>query len=335
VASNGLIRIWLLAMVPNHRYGRWIATLLILVLGFSAYAAVVYLWSQRGPDERQFRGWPTAAFFVFSVAYIVPVFHYIVSRTQLALTRLEPFLPEAERNRFVYRVEHQSVAWILRTTLIAIGLWLAQSWLLSGSWQSMWDNLTRSSLSFAMSIGPLPVWLTMCAAMSALFRNALLFRRMSESLNVQLFEPDSYMPVGTMAVTSTLVVLGALGLLPIMWLNGPVSWWTTLPAMAFFSPLLLLLLAIPVMPVHRRLVAQRNQAIADAQAALRETQTIELRDRTAAKAAALSLRREVARLPTWPFDVSAITRFISYAIIVPLTWAGAALVEILVNSFVS
>ena len=287
------------------------------------------------PPGARFGGWPTAAFFVAAVAYIVPVFHYITTRTEQALATLLPHVAVAERDQFTGSINRRSLGWAVRTVIVGVALWLGQSRVLAGSWSAMWDSLTASFLGFLMAVGPLPVWLTMCASMSALFQNALTFRQLSLQLDVDILEPDSYMPIGSMAVTSTLVVLGALALLSIMWVDGPVNWWTTLPAMAFFSPLLVALLLIPVLPVHRRLVVQRAQAADHAQAALRHAQGLEGPSAVAAKAAALSLRREVGRLPTWPFDVPAVTRFFAYAIIVPLTWAGAALIEILVNTILS
>ena len=45
----------------------------------------------------------------------------------------------------------------------------------------------------------------------------------------------------------------------------------------------------------------------------------------------LNYRREIARISTWPFDMGNITRLVLYLVIVPLTWAGAALIENLVD----
>ena len=45
----------------------------------------------------------------------------------------------------------------------------------------------------------------------------------------------------------------------------------------------------------------------------------------------LGYRREVAQVSTWPFDGSNVTRLLFYMIIPPLTWAGAALIENLVD----
>ena len=334
-ANDKTLKIWILRLVPSGRFGRWISAAVILLLGLIIYGVAAYSWSRARGDVFRFPSWPTAAFFTCAVAYIVPVFHYITKRSLQTVEGLKPYLPEPVAVQTEKQIEYRSVSWLARSTLAAVVLWLLQSRLLAGSWQNMWDILSYSMLDLCLSIGPLPVWLTMCVAMSALLRNAIYFRDLSKQLNVNIYEPDSFMPIGSMAVTSTLVVLGALGLLSIMWVGGPVNWWTTLPAIAFFSPLLILLLLVPVLPLRRQLVAQKEDAMIAAQAAVREAQRLPSQETVAAMTNALAFRREVARLPSWPFDVPAITRFVSYAIIVPLTWIGAALIEMLVNAVVT
>ncbi|MEM8547043.1 MAG: hypothetical protein AAGF46_02650 [Pseudomonadota bacterium] len=333
---KGARRIWMLALVPNHRHGRLISAVVILLLGTSVYALADYLRSLPSASNRGFLSWSVAMFFVTAVAYIVPVFHYISQRTRQSLYQLAPYLPQStDIDALTTEVERRTVGWTFRVTLVAVALWLIQSRLLAGSWLLMWERTLGGFVNIAMDWGPLPVWLTMCTSMSALVHNALLFRRLVRQLDVRILEPESFMPVGTMAVTSTLVVLGALALLSVMWLGGPLSWWTTLPALAFFSPLIAMLLLLPVLPLHRRLREQRLAAIQAAQAEVTRVHAPDAGASVAERAAALSLRREVARLPAWPFDVPAIIRFISYAVIVPLTWAGAALIEILVNAIVA
>ncbi|MEM8983920.1 MAG: hypothetical protein AAGC71_12900 [Pseudomonadota bacterium] len=327
-------KIWLLTLVPDGRYGRCVIAALILGLGLGLFWLAVELAFRNMPATSYFDAWPTALFFVCMIAYIVPVFHFITQRTQQALTALLPYIENVEHPALMTSIDRQPLSWTLRVGSVGVLLWLVQSYVLAGSFTEMLDTLTRSFLSFLFVIGPLLVWVTMTTAMSALFRNALLFRRINEHLDVRIFEPDSYMPIGSMAVTSTLVVVGAFGLLSIMWLGGPVNWWTTLPAMFFFSPLLFALLLLPVLPIRKVLVQQRTEALEKAQAAIRQANSEDTGVAVGALANALSLRREVSRLPTWPFDVPAITRFVVYAVIVPLTWTGAALIEILVNAIV-
>ncbi|MEM9402750.1 MAG: hypothetical protein AAGA44_09710 [Pseudomonadota bacterium] len=333
MSTSKTYRIWMLSPVPDVRFGRWWTAIGILLIGFAVYGLAAWLAAQRSGYFGRFP-WTITLFFVAAIAYIVPMFHYIVERTHQALDALGPHLKDPQRLSELHdEIERRERGWIIRTTLAAVILWLLQSRLLSGSWGEMWERIQAGYVMLSFDIGPLFVWLTMNVAMSALLQNALLFRRLVPHLNVDILEPDSYLPIGSMAVTSTLVVLGAMALLAIMWLGGPIDWWTTLPALVFFTPVVVLLLLLPVWPLHRVLKAQRQTAIADAQMTLRAARqaSSDADGALAKQAAALTLRRELVRLPVWPFDVGSVLRFTSYAIIVPLTWAGAALIEMLVT----
>ncbi|MEO0425409.1 MAG: hypothetical protein AAF184_23955 [Pseudomonadota bacterium] len=326
-------KIWLLALVPESPFGRWLAAAAILGLGAAVYGVAAWLVATY-PERyaRQFS--PTvAAFFVAAVAYVVPVFHYITERTREALDSLAPRLPAQTLALARRSLTHKSTLWGVRTILAGVGLWLVQSRLLAGSWQYMVESLGQGYVAIVMDFGPLPVWLVMTAATRALVENATSFRRLAQEVRADVFSPPTFAPVGAMAVTSTLFILGALAVLPIMWLGGPISWWTTLPALLLFLPMIPVLLLLPIWPLHRRLVKQRQEALAEAQAAIDSARQASAAD-GGALASALALRREVVRLPVWPFDIGAVTRFLAYAVIVPLTWAGAALIEMLVNTIV-
>ena len=327
-------RIWMLSLVPSGRFGRWWVALALLLAGGAVYGIAAWVAAGNPAYAGQIP-WSIALFFVCSVAYIVPMFHYITIRTHNALNELEPYLGSPERLTELHdAIEKRPVTWIVRTTSVAVLLWLMQSRLLVGSWETMWLQIRSGYVSLVFILGPLFVWLTMTAAMSALVQNALIIRRLVPELASDIFEPNSYMPIGRMAVTSTSVALGGMALMSVMWLGGPINWWTTLPALVIFAPLVVLLLLLPVLPMHRKLLAQRRRAMDEAQQALRVTRTSNSSDETsmAHQAAALSMRREVAELPSWPFDLGTVARFLSYAVIVPLTWAGAALIEMLVNA---
>jgi len=326
----------MLMLVPPGRYGRWWAALIILVAGAALFGAAAVQIVRHPAYNGQFP-WSIPVFFTCAVAYIVPMFHFITRRTHQCLDTLEPYVASPRRRAELRAaIDRRSLAWTLRSAGAASALWLVQSRLLSGSWENVWTGLTANFASGVFAIGPLFVWLTMYVAMSALVQNALTFRRLVPDLETDIFEPESYMPVGSMAVTSTLVSLGGMALMSIMWLGGPIDWWTTLPGLVIFAPFVVLLLLLPVWPLHRKLLAQRKAEVQDAQRVLRRAREPKVHDDAALarQAAALSLRREVARLPVWPFDVGAVFRFIGYAVIVPLTWAGAALIEMLVNAVV-
>ncbi|MEM9388182.1 MAG: hypothetical protein AAGA68_24235 [Pseudomonadota bacterium] len=330
-------KIWLLVLVPEGRHGRWLAAIAILTFGavvFGVAAWLVATYPRRYANQFS----PTvAAFFVAGVAYVVPVFHYITERTREALDSLAHRLAAQTLAHARHSLTHKPPMWGLRSILAGICLWLVQSRLLAGSWSYMLESVSRGYVAIVMDFGPLPVWLVMTAATRALAENAMSFRRIAQEVRADVFSPPTFAPVGAMAVTSTLFILGALAVLPIMWLGGPISWWTTLPALLMFLPMIPLLLLLPIWPLHRRLVQQRQRALAEAQEAIDQARQGALDDPAgpnAELANALALRREVVRLPVWPLDIGAVTRFLAYAVIVPLTWAGAALIEMLVNTIV-
>jgi hypothetical protein len=92
---------------------------------------------------------------------------------------------------------------------------------------------------------------------------------------------------------------------------------------------MLLLAALPVWPVHRRIAAARRHALQEVNACIA---TLPPADPAAPEtlvdlAPLLGYRRELLEVSEWPFDVGVVTRLGLYLIIPPLTWVGAALIE--------
>ena len=48
----------------------------------------------------------------------------------------------------------------------------------------------------------------------------------------------------------------------------------------------------------------------------------------------LDMRERVAHAPGWPMDLAGVRRILLYVVLPPLTWAAAALVEMLIDSAV-
>ena len=281
--------------------------------------------------------WPAALFFCAILAYIIPIFHYITRRTEAAFVELAPFV-SAEREtiaRWQSGISHKSGQWFFIYTLLGVGLWLLQSWMLTGGFSIMMESIVGDTISLVMAFAPLPVWLVMTWVTVALIDNARLFRKLAARISVDLLDASRVKPFGRMAVSSTLIVIGAQALFPIMWLGADTDPWTTIPGLAFTTLPLIYLFAAATWPVHRAL---HN-------AKLRELQLLQERisglrregSDVASDPALTSLlvyRREVAEAAEWPFDISIVARFGLYLVIVPLTWIGAALIENVVDLFI-
>ncbi|MEO1420838.1 MAG: hypothetical protein AAFU66_07790, partial [Pseudomonadota bacterium] len=153
-ADPRLIRIWMLSLVPEGRYGRWVSGALILVGGFLFFSVALYLrLRQLESGSWYFSAWSVAAFFVCSVAYIVPVFHYITDRTQQTLDSLRRFASGSAPSLEV-DVRNRSLSWTVRTLAVGIGLWLVQSCFLAGGLNGMLYELSANPIRFALAVGP-------------------------------------------------------------------------------------------------------------------------------------------------------------------------------------
>ena len=321
---------WLLRLVPGGRGGRWwCAALLLLLLSafFSATGALAH------PDT-----WPGAAFFCAILAYITPIFHYVTERTEAAFDEVASHLnlDAAEITRLRQGFSHKSLVWLTVNSSLGVLCWVLQSRLLAGSFDAMYATITRDALDFSMAVGPLPVWVFMFCTTHALVDNARVFRSLTRSVEVDLLDTSILTPFGRMAVVSTLVVIGAQALFPIMWLGAETDPWTTIPGMFGTSLALLYLFFAPVWPLHQRLRQLKRVELARLGSDIRERRAAQQNpERDSALSPLLVYRREIADANEWPFDLSIIARFGVYLIIVPLTWIGAALIENLVDLFIS
>lgn len=284
--------------------------------------------------------WPLALFFCVVIAYIAGTFHFITQRTEEAFDELAPHLSftTAEIEQLRAGISEKSLSWLAMNTGLGTALWLAQSRLMAGSSEEMWWQISQSVGNFMVVTIPLLVWLTITCAIGCLIDNARLFRRLSGHVAVNMLDTRSLNPFGRMAVSSTLMVIGIQASLSIMWLDGEADPWTTIPGLILTTLALLFLFIAPVWPIHKALKATKLQELERLQAQI-NAQRAENKDPEADNLAVLvpllNYRREIVTTSEWPFDLSIMTRFGLYLVIVPLTWIGAALIENIVDVFVA
>lgn len=334
MTQTNIHQMWLLRLVPPVAYGRWWCALIIFLSLLLLFAIAGVFGNVETPTQV----WPAALFFCAVLAYIVPIFHYITQRTELAFDELSPQLAASPEAIVRWRtgISSKSTAWMVNTTLLGASLWLLQGRLLADSFTSFLGNLAGNSVDLAMTLGPLPVWLIVTGVTSVLVDNARLFRTLAARTRVSLLDTRALNPFGRMAVSSTLVVIGIQALFPIMWLDAGTDPWTTIPGLVFTTFALVYLFVAPTWPVHQALRQAKQRELS----VLRDRINSECRQSSDIAAsqtlsALLIYRREIASAAEWPFDISIVARFGLYLVVVPLTWVGAALIENLVDLFIS
>ena len=329
----------MLHLVPRVRGGRWLFAAVVFAGMLTIFVFAIRHLQARGDDIERVFSYGPALFFCAIIAYIVPVFDYITARTEQAVDDLRPHLdlPAAAIDDIHASIARKPVGRILRTIVLGVVFWLLQSWLLAGGWRGMLYGLQHSPLSFLVSTVPLLVWLTLTTAVFALIDNARVFRRLTAHVRSDLLDPSSVSPFGAMAVYSTLVVIGAQACFPLMWVSGPINAWTTVPGVVMMLPVTVMLLLMPLLPLQSRLRAAKHAALEVVQTQVNERRQSQAGapERDPVLHGMLAYRHEITSVSEWPVDFAALMRLLSYAVIVPLTWIGAALIEMLVNQFVN
>jgi len=331
-------KLWVLRFVLPGRYGRWITGLLLFVFGVAVYrfGGIFGTTAEEIPSELK----SVALFFCVVVAYLVPTFHYVSERSEIAIDSLEAEIDPDQRLLLVGgtslrdQISHRSLSWQVFNLFIGTMFWLVQSWFLAGGFAGMLNSLTGSVTAALMAVGALPVWLTFSLAIHAMINNAQLFRRLARVVKVDVLHTDSLMAFGRMAVSAVLVVVGAQASFSIMFFGGVDTPWAWGPGLVLTTIAMGYLLFGPVMPLRDRLRSGKALALADVDSALRSTSGLgQLADHTNRRQVSelLAIRQQLRAVPEWPFDMDLLARLGIYLIIVPLTWVGAALIENVVD----
>lgn len=322
-------KIWLLRLVLPGRHGRLLTALLLLLLLLPLF--------HFGAGEDADHELP-ALFFSLIIAYIVPVFSFITAKCQEALHDLKPILSldDAAFAQAMARLDSATARRMLQCAGFGAVMGCVHISLIRGSPAGAWRESFASMSGALTSIGTLLVWIVMTTVIFTLIEQSIQFGRLGRHANVALLDTRALRPFARVAIISSLAVIGSLALFPLIGLEGGQNLMESLPgAVAIVGPLLVMLI-IPVWPVHRRLAALKAQMLAELNERIRN----QLDDCGTLNPDAgnfqtmlslLQYRHELDRVSTWPFDLGNLTTFAFYLIIPPLTWVGAALIENLVD----
>jgi hypothetical protein len=154
---------------------------------------------------------------------------------------------------------------------------------------------------------------------------------------VLLLDAYNLLPFARVSINSSLAIIGALSLFPLIGMENGLNLTKSLPgAIAILVPLMIIFI-IPIWPIHRRLARLKEQELTILNkriaASLNADGGVDIEaEKLDTLLPLLNYRREIIQISTWPFDLGNITRFALYLIIPPLTWVGAALIENLVDA---
>ena len=323
-------KIWLLKLVPGMPYGRLISCGTIFTL--------LYLYFYFGTTA-DIQSPAVGLFFCLIIAYIIPVFSFITEKSLQAFDELQPIitLTSEEFERLRRSVDHRSMAWFFTSTGLGLILAFAHLWLMEGLSVDVLKNMTGQSEALIGLSGIIIIWVVMTTVIFALLGNAILLATLgARHLQIKILETGKLLPIARVAVFSTLSLIGALAFFPVMILDSEITLVALLPGLIATAAPIIVLLVVPVWPVHKRILALKNRELIAINKEL-DSRTCDsvnvLTDYALLEnlVPILMFRREVAGISTWPFDIGALTRLGFYLVIPPLTWVAAALIEKLLD----
>lgn len=323
---------WLLRLVLPGRWGRWFTGTIIFVVFLCLFA----FFGQIFGDAASPRVAPgVVVFFCIILAYIIPVHHLIVERSMQALIQLTPAFPDGDvmLTRHQQRVLRKPGYWYAATLIIGAAAGITHNaFLFLGADLSIVLTGSASLLSLAVTV---IVWIIMTTVIASLVDNALLFNRLAERIKVDVLNVRTLTPFGSVAVSSTLAMIGAQAAFPALMVESDAQWITFAPGLLATGVPMIFLFLLPIMPVHRRIVAAKRTALDRVNGDIAQTAGARNGPHETAYGnlqPLLIYRSEISAVSEWPFDTSVMGRLAFYLIIPPLTWIGAALIEILVDT---
>lgn len=202
-------------------------------------------------------------------------------------------------------------------------------------------EIQRSSWNFALTqfIAITLLWIGMFLTVTPFILNALLFSQLGQLAKPDLLRPSRHAAFGSAALRPALLMTGLLCAYALLFLGGdnPLTGPVLIGVLGGLLPLIGII-ALPLRGIRRRIREQRKATLAALDARL---DGITRGDIATADAnalfqldAVLDMRERVARAPSWPFDVDALKRILLFTVLPPLTWAAAAIVEMMIDSLI-
>jgi len=249
-------------LVPPIPGGRWLCALGIFLVTTTIFWACGVFGPERTATLTGSYG--AALFFSVVLSYTVPILHYISTRTADAIGALGPLLDaeQVQVSAWQHRVWHKPRAWFRWVLSIGVVSGLAHNLLLFGSLSKLVDDITSDAPAAAIFSGTCLIWIVLTLSLAALLDNALLLRKLARHIRINLLQPQQLRPFGTVAVISTLAVIGIQAAFPIMFVDSGLNATAYIPGLIPTSAVMLLLAALPVWPIHRRLAGAKALALA-------------------------------------------------------------------------
>lgn len=201
-------------------------------------------------------------------------------------------------------------------------------------------NLPDGSLEQLLAGGPVLlclvffmifIWITVGIVLSSRLYVASLFREAGRLVPIDPYDQSPLEPFARSGMSDVLMTVGVLVLTLVQSIDATFRPENYLYSLLVGIPAGLTLLFLPMSTLHTRLKALKADERTRVNAMIREAPKSLTSDEMVELETALQRRERIQDIPTWPLNISMISRLLFYGVIPPAAWVGAALVERLIE----
>lgn len=187
----------------------------------------------------------------------------------------------------------------------------------------------------AAAVSTVLLWCAMFQIALPLLHNARLFSLLGHEMRVDVYRSERLVAFGRTALRPCLFIIALQCSYVFLLFGDGISLGRGATPLGLIAALLLVvgLFFLPLRGIRRRIRSSRDEALAAINLSLNglpKPAAADLQSLTAA-AGLLALRERVAAVSSWPLGLEGLRRLLLYVVIVPLTWVGAALMEMLID----
>lgn len=271
-------------------------------------------------------------FFGSSVAIVAGATAHVLSGAARDLAQLRTVLnlSDEDHDVLVKSLSRQTTTTNLALIVLALVAGTAHNFLLNQHLSPMPFRLTETFATLLM-------WIVMLLTLPKIISNAMLFSRLGRRAQPDLLRPSRHAAFGTAALRPAVFQIGIVCMYGFLLLGdskpfddgvwiGIAACLGTLAGIVFF----------PLLGIRQRIRETRRESL---QALDLRIETLDISEFDTASVKSLDemdtlldMRERVARAPGWPLDLAGVRRILLYIILPPLTWAAAAVMEMLINA---
>lgn len=277
----------------------------------------------------------TTIFFTASLSLLAGLAQVVfpAARDDFEALRADLDVDPAAQDRIAQALERMPLRPMLGSIPVAVAIGSLHVWLLG-------ETTPHFGAWLAATICNLLLWIAMFQIALPLVRNARIFSLLGRCARVDLYRPGRLTPFGRTAIRPCLFIIALQCAYAVLVIPEGTSLLRGGAPLGLIASMGLVagLFFLPLRGIREQIRSAREQALAAIDLRLAElgalappgasgTTMAELND----AASLLRLKDRITAVSAWPLGFEGFRRLAFYVVLVPMTWVGAALVEMLID----